>query len=485
MHSQLTPTQDSRMMDELSYQKTDDEAVNFFVEDIIRVSREFMKSNYTITIQEVSQKMIDEAENDIKTLQNIANSSSLGSIKLYHFNQTLNTLFMDIPRKMGRVEDYMAKTERDIPKIIEREQEMLDSIRSNFSTYQSIKAIQESAKEKSKTWMEANQLSIQTASYQEEDEILSHLGKDYGGESMERRFIRAFTVRNEPLEQRYQDFRKAHHMQRRDIRYFYHGTRAENVRSLLKMGMLLNPDAVVTGKMFGQGLYFAPDARKSANYMDTAGSVWNHGRRASGYMLIYSVAVGNPYQPHGALSYNFTKKDLPKGYDSVYANKKLTGLKNDEWIIYDEAQCAVRYVLELSSYSAKELDFHLNRSALRNQLHFTPLQETEHGLRTRLLLEEIPNTAKEELNQFFSSFQPKEIYFDYHSATDTLSFLILNQKDEMVQVSPDLTSDDTKFLCREMKKEFAESEYDWKKLVKENLSKKKLTEKEKPEEIDL
>ena len=29
LHSQLTPTQDSRMMDELSYQKTDDEAVNF------------------------------------------------------------------------------------------------------------------------------------------------------------------------------------------------------------------------------------------------------------------------------------------------------------------------------------------------------------------------------------------------------------------------------------------------------------------------
>ncbi len=486
LHSERSLTQDSVMMDELRYQKSDDEVVSDFVEEIIRTSREFMKQNYQITIQEVTQKMIDEAEHDIGKLESIANSSSLGNIKLYHFNQVLNSLFMDIPRKMKQVEDCMAKSEADIPKILQREREMLDSIQANFSTYQSMTMIRESESEKEKTWMEANGLTIRTASYQEEDQIIAHLGRDYKGESMERRFVRAFAVRNEPLEERYQDFRKEHHMTPKEIRYFYHGTRTENVRSLLKMGMLLNPDAVATGKMFGQGLYFASNARKSANYMDTAGSIWNHGKRENGYMLIYSVAVGNYYMPHGALGHNFRGKDLPHGYDSVYANRRLTGLKNDEWIVYDEAQCAVRYVLEMRSNHARELSFHLNRSALRNQLQdgFTPLQETENGFRTQLLLDKIPKVAKEELDKFFSHFHPKEIYFDYHSSTDTLSFCILNQNDEMVRVTPELTGDDMHFLCREMKKEFAESEYHWKKLVENSGTEQEKNKKEQTIDFD-
>ena len=57
----------------------------------------------------------------------------------------------------------------------------------------------------------------------------------------------------------------------------WHGSRNENWMSIISNGLILNPNAVITGKMFGQGIYFAPKSRKSFGYTSYDGSYWARG----------------------------------------------------------------------------------------------------------------------------------------------------------------------------------------------------------------
>ncbi|ANU44662.1 hypothetical protein ADH76_03140 [Enterocloster clostridioformis] len=62
----------------------------------------------------------------------------------------------------------------------------------------------------------------------------------------------------------------------------------------------LNPDAIITGKMFGQGIYFAPSAMKSWGYTSAPDEVWtrrNAGRTThTAFMALYATAYGKPYE---------------------------------------------------------------------------------------------------------------------------------------------------------------------------------------------
>ena len=84
--------QNEKAKEELNYQEIDDSDIQELVELLVNSSREFMKSNYTITIQEVTPKMIDEAQRDLSMLIAIANSSEADTRSaLYDFNDTLSS----------------------------------------------------------------------------------------------------------------------------------------------------------------------------------------------------------------------------------------------------------------------------------------------------------------------------------------------------------------------------------------------------------
>ena len=57
-----------------------------------------------------------------------------------------------------------------------------------------------------------------------------------------------------------------------EIKSLWHGSRNENWLSIVENGLLLHPNAVITGKMFGNGIYFASNAKKSWGY--TSGGFW-------------------------------------------------------------------------------------------------------------------------------------------------------------------------------------------------------------------
>ncbi len=452
------------MKNELNYQDIKDEEVNKTVTMLVKSAREFMQNNYTVKPAEITQKMVAEAMLDLDELRAIANGSSTN--KLYSFNKTLEELFTDIPRKMPNVSEYLAKTSADFSKIIEREQNMLDNVKGQIITVEQTK--------KDGTVLEAYGLSVKPVTYKEEDEITSHLGRDYNGTAVENRFVKAFAVENENTRKQYEQFKKDNHLTSRDVRLFYHGSKVENWWSIMKQGLSLNPNASVTGKMFGNGLYFASESRKSLNYMDTAGSVWNNGKRDSGYMAIYSVALGKCYKPTGALGSSFNANNLPNGCLSVYADKNMTRLRNDEYIVYRQEQCTIKYLVEMTKADVREKHYNLDRNAVR----MTPKQEglsaginklikTSDGVKAELDLNKLSDKCRTEIERCVSKSNDN-LTLLYHEKSDTLSFKFKTADGKTAEFEHmGTTVDDNAFLCRELKKAFAESENEWKSIMED------------------
>lgn len=453
----------SGLTEELSYQPVEDEKVQELLDLLISSSREFMQKNYTVKGTEVTQKMIDEAQADLNSLSTIASNSS--PFSLYQFNEKLKELFTDVPRKMNKVADYLAQTEFDFDKIIQRETEMLDNLRGIVMQTKDV-----SKETKDTTVLEACGLDIRPVTYAEEDQILSHLGKDYDGRDVENRYRQAFAVENHATRAAYEAYKQEHHISKRDVKLFYHGSKVENWYSIAKTGLLLNPKAQVTGKMFGQGLYFAPECRKSLNYMDTSGSHWNGGTRDTGYCAVYAVAIGKAYEPTRILGSSFYGSDLPKGYDSVFASKHNPhlGLRNDEYIVYDQSACTIKYLMEISKQNVRTKEFNLDRNALRSQLSdsFDKLIKTPEGMKAELSVEMLPQKAQAEIcSKITDNFDCDRLFVQYNAKSDRISLSVVSISGDSMEIAPNLTRDDYAFLSREMKKSFVESENAWKELV--------------------
>jgi poly [ADP-ribose] polymerase len=473
---------------DLEFEPIPDDAIRELIEEFIKSSHQFMKSNYTVTLAEITQKMVDEAENDIDELVDIANNYPASSV--YAFNRKLEELYADIPRKMRNVSDFLLNpnedvartsgqyTEQDIARttaaferIIQREREMIDNIRGQL-----IPAIQQSSQQQRGTVLDAYGLSVREVTYKQEDEITTHLGKDYNGLDVERRYVRAFAVENKQTRQEYEEFKQQHGLSKRDCALFYHGSKVENWFSIMKQGLSLNPDAKITGKMFGSGLYFAPDARKALNYMDVKGSRWNNGQRESGYTAVYAVALGKCYKPTNALPSHFGKSDLPTGCLSVFADKRLTGLVNDEYVVYEQAQCTIKYMLEMKKADVRNLEFHLDRTLLRNSLGaaFDNLQRIPNGVSAEINLANLSPVVQQELfSKALDQYDVNRLFIEYNSKKDRIEFVIRDSADNEISTElPKLTNDDRHFLMREMKKCFAESEPEWRKIMEQAEQKK-------------
>lgn len=147
---------------------------------------------------------------------------------------------------------------------------------------------------------------------------------------------RIFEVSIDSMTEGYKEGRKVG-----NVRRLWHGTRIGNVLSILKSGMIIPPTNVghVTGRMFGNGLYFSDISTKSLNY---SYGYWDGGTRDNTCMMfLCDVAMGKEYHPTRYSS------GLPKkGFDSTFALGGKAGIVNNEMIIYNLAQSIPRYLVE-------------------------------------------------------------------------------------------------------------------------------------------
>lgn len=149
----------------------------------------------------------------------------------------------------------------------------------------------------------------------------------------------------------------------------WHGTRAGNILSILRMGLYSPPltgsSIQIQGRLFGPGVYLSPavldkidskealkkivkgGSSKSLNY--SLGGVWDRGpREERSFMFLTESVLGRSYNPK---TYGLTNNSIHSTgqYDSIYAKASDTGLRNDEVIVWNAEHISMRYLCEFGA----------------------------------------------------------------------------------------------------------------------------------------
>lgn len=139
-----------------------------------------------------------------------------------------------------------------------------------------------------------------------------------------------------------------------NVRELWHGTKDANLLSILKNGYVIagrGSGIAINGRMFGNGVYFSDQSTKSLNYTS---AYWGGSGSKRSFMLLNDVAMGTEYIPGGKggngvgrLLPRFHDKP-PKGYDSCFAKSGVSGVMNNEMIVYNTNQIRPTYLCEFS-----------------------------------------------------------------------------------------------------------------------------------------
>jgi poly [ADP-ribose] polymerase len=325
----------------IDFQAIGDDAINQIVAELQTLANKSVQTNYTVSSNAVTQKQVEEAQ---KLLDLLAGTTwSKKAVNTQSFNDNLLELYQVIPRRMYKVQDYMVHPNmlrEDVDKLIAKEQAALDVMKGQVR----VNTVKKTNKaEDKRTILDAMELEIALVN----DEDIKLIKKELG--EISNKFRRAFKIINRRTQKRFDDY--VEKSRNKKCRLFWHGSRNENWWSILDTGLVLRPtNAVITGKMFGYGLYFADKARKSYGYTSCRGSYWARGSASKGFMSLYSVHLGNTLtkKNHEGWMYKLTEDNLRKhgDYDSLTA---LGGadLRNNEFIIYNQNQCTVKYLVEI------------------------------------------------------------------------------------------------------------------------------------------
>lgn len=323
-----------------------DADVRKLVEELMASSNQSIFRNYNVAADQVTKRQVEMAQ---ELLDMLSRQLSKG-MNLGDFNDRLLKLYKVIPRKMKKVQEHLmhsASTDEEVQRIEQKlaeEQATLDVMRSQVEMVEKQK---EQRPGRHITLLEAMGLRLEPV---HDAELVRNIRKMMGGESD--KFRRAFSVTN--LHTQSQFDIHVNVSKNKEVALFWHGSRNENWLSILKTGLVLRPaNAVITGKMFGYGLYFADKCRKSLNYTSLHGSYWAKGSEKKAWLALYDVHLGKPLQirKHEAWCTQLTAERLRekgKEYDSVFAKGGID-LLNNEYIVYDERQCTVRYFVEISA----------------------------------------------------------------------------------------------------------------------------------------
>ena len=127
-----------------------------------------------------------------------------------------------------------------------------------------------------------------------------------------------------------------------NVKLHWHGTKASNLLSIFRQGLIIPPANAVqcTGRMFGNGIYGSQQSTKALNY---ATNYWN----ASGddeervFMLLCDFAMGKEFHPQ-----SYSRNYPVNGYDSTYVAPGAASTINQESIVYSTAQVNIKYLCE-------------------------------------------------------------------------------------------------------------------------------------------
>lgn len=249
------------------------------------------------------------------------------------FNRILLKLLTVSPRNVLIVQMLLARDSADFKTILEREENLVNAMEGlildgNVSNTKS--------KIPDTGFSELN-IQVNETTLKEAELVKKMLDPKLAGK------VKAiYKITNNKHETRFKEYCKKRNIS--NTRFLWHGSRNENWLSIINKGLLLNPNAVITGKMFGNGIYFAPKSTKSWGYTSYRNAYWTSGSCDTAFMGVYETAYGNPLNVVSAKRYT---QDTLQGKDCVHAHAGHA-LMNDEIIFYDESAMVLRYIVKFS-----------------------------------------------------------------------------------------------------------------------------------------
>ena len=256
---------------------------------------------------------------------------------LEEFNEILMQIMLLAPRNINfisgeSVKDYLAKSTEDFREIIDREETILNSLQ--------VIDLNDRKKSSDLNGQFSSDFEITKATEKEVKEVKANLN-DTRLESKIKNIYKIKCKKQEKAFDRYVAEKGI-----TNIKRLWHGSRNENWLSIIINSLSLNPNAVITGKAFGNGIYFALESDKSYGY--TSGGRWNGEYSNTRFMGLYKCAYGNPLL-HNGRGYPFTKKHLEdRNCNCVHALGTARGgsLYRDEIIFFDENAMCLEYLVE-------------------------------------------------------------------------------------------------------------------------------------------
>lgn len=334
-----------------------DEIVRKLVDELMSFANKSIQRNYKVTQEAVSEQQVTAAQ---EIITNISGLIAIG-VDIKHINDMLLKLYTIIPRRMDNVKDHLFReinndvTLTNAQRLIDNEQSALDTMAGQVEL---IKQQREAAKKAAEAEAEGKKEEVSEVTIldqmglsievENDTETLELIKKLMGPNVNQMK--RVFKVVNNKTQKIFDK-----HMDKAEVkkrRLYWHGSRNENWFNILQTGLLIRPSgAVHTGSMFGDGIYFADKAQKSIGYTSLRGSYWAHGGDNKAFLALFDVHLGKQKEilHHDSSCYRLSKKVLDnEGFDSVFA-KGGADLRNNEYIVYNSAQCTVSHLIEIGN----------------------------------------------------------------------------------------------------------------------------------------
>lgn len=350
----------SRAGMQTQYTDVTDDSVKALIQQLQAYATQTIKANYTVSSDIVTLRMVNAVSEWLTQLESLSINIMHGynASIIAEFNRILmEKVYTIIPRRMANVSSNIVSTDMsDYKKVAVRMQQIIEKERDLLNVMKTQVQQQQIETNENTETLEALGIEIKHCTAKDIALIKRELGEDAN------RLVDAWCVKNKATHKAFEDFKRKNKgdYQRLPIKLLWHGSRNENWWSIINNGLKLSPrGAVITGKMFGQGIYFAPKAHKSLGYTSVPDAYWVNRTTPQrtvdaanvGYMALYATAYGKAYDvnTNSGFTRDFGWYDLQKicpGAHCVHAHAG-TALRNDEIIYYNEAQCTIKYIVKI------------------------------------------------------------------------------------------------------------------------------------------
>ncbi len=326
-----------------------DAMVKKLVQDLMAYANKSIQKNYKVTQDAVSEQQVDAAQ---EVLTKVTAMLKVGA-DVKEVNNELLRLFTIIPRRMDNVKNHLVQG-LDNDDQLEKAQRLLGEEQSALDTMAGqVKLIKQQKQSVETTGEEMSDIDILTqmglkVEVEKNAETLALITKLLGDNASKAKKI--FKVVNIATQERFDKHFNSAKVKKK--RLYWHGSRNENWFNIIQTGLLIRPSgAVHTGSMFGDGIYFANKSQKSLGYSSLSGSYWTRGNSNVGFLALFDVHLGNEKHiyKHDSSCYSLSQANIQKdGFDSVYAHGGAD-LRNDEFIIYNSAQCTISHLIQMEN----------------------------------------------------------------------------------------------------------------------------------------